>query len=147
MSLAGCAGDTDLEEEHVHHSFPEHRPANYKDAVGGISLRAWELANRGGRIGSREFGHFVDIIAWVPEMAADSDMTKADWDKANAAATRLKSLVLSSDLRIGELESVVAEELATLKALVPKAGKPEVDLHHSDHHHHHDDHHDGPDEH
>ena len=85
--VAGCGGGGDPEqEEHAHHEFPDHRPGNYKEAVSAISQRSWELANRGGKIGSLEFGHFVDIITWVPEMAADSDMRKADWDKANDAA-------------------------------------------------------------
>lgn len=144
--VAGCGGGGDPEqEEHAHHEFPDHRPGNYKEAVSAISQRSWELANRGGKIGSLEFGHFVDIITWIPEMAADSDMRKADWDKANNAAGKMRALVLAQDLDIRQLESVVADELSVLKSLVDKAGEPETNLHNHHHHHghdhgHHDDH-------
>lgn len=135
--IAGCGGGGDPEQqEHAHHEFPDHRPANFKAAVSAISQRSWELANRGGKVGSLEFGHFIDIINWVPEMAADSDLRKADWEKARDASEKMRSLVLASDLDIKQLEGVVADELAVLKSLIKKAGKPETNLH--NHHHHHD---------
>lgn len=137
LMFVGCAQDAEP-PEHVHHEFPEHRPANLKEAVDALKLRSWELANRGGKIGSLEFGHFVDIIGWVPEMAADSDLKKADWESANTAAEHMKSSVLSRDLDIRKLEEVVADDLKTLEALVPKAGKPEPNL--MNQHHDHDDH-------
>lgn len=138
-SIAGCGGTDPDQEEHAHHEFPEHRPGNFKETVSAISQRSWELANRGGKIGSLEFGHFVDIINWIPEMAADSALKKAEWEQAQEASKNLASLVLDPELDIKQLESVVADDLAVLKALVPKAGEPEPDLyHHDDHHHHHD---------
>lgn len=147
LSVTGCSQDASEESGHVHHDFPDHRPANLKSAVAAIKLRSWELANRGGRIGSREFYQLVDIINWVPEMAADSDLEKADWESAKAAAVSMRSKVLSKQLEIATLESVVKDELEILEALVPKAGKPEPDLHHQHSHHHHgaDGHHHGED--
>lgn len=136
LSLAGCGGDSSEETGHVHHEFPAHRPANFKKAVSQIEKRARRL----GKYGKREtegFQRLVDIIDWVPEMAADSDLKKADWETANAAAQRLHAKVTSETLDMRALESVVQEDLATLKALVPAAGVPEPDLHHSHHHHDH----------
>lgn len=144
LSVAGCSEDASEEAGHVHHDFPEHRPANLKSAVAAIKLRSWELATRGGRVGSLEFYQLVDIINWVPEMAADSDLKKTDWEAAKAAAESLRAKVLSKQLDISTLESVVQDDLEILQALVPKAGRPEPDLyhHHHDHGpggHHHDD--------
>lgn len=138
LSLFGCAEES---VEHTHREIPQHRPVHFKAAVADIKLRSWELANKGGRVGSLEFVHFVDVIGWIPEMAADSDLAKAEWESARAASDRMKSLVLAKDLDITELESVVEEDLATLQALVAEAGDPGPNL--MDHHHHHDHHH-GP---
>ncbi len=137
LSVTGCSQNASEEAGHVHHDFPDHRPANLKNAVAAIKLRSWELANRGGRVGSLEFYQLVDIINWVPEMAADSDLKKADWEAARNAAVSMRSKVLSKELEIAALESAVKDDLATLQALVPKAGKPEPDLHHQHSHHHH----------
>lgn len=147
LSVTGCSQDLSEEVGHVHHEFPEHRPANLKDAVAAIKLRSWELANRGGRVGSLEFFQLVDIINWVPEMAADSDLKKEEWESAKAAAERLRSKILSKQLEIATLESVLKDDLEILEALVPKAGKPEPDLHHHHHHHDHGGHHHHGDDH
>ncbi len=143
--LPGCSEDSLEEGGHVHHEIPEHRPANLKDAVAAIEQRSSELANNGGRLGSLEYFHFVDIISWVPELAADSDLKKADWETANAAAGRMRARVLSKQLDITRMESVVENDLSILRALVPEAGRPEPSLHH--HHHHDHEHPHGPGEH
>ncbi|MFK7822043.1 MAG: hypothetical protein AB8G99_25315 [Planctomycetaceae bacterium] len=134
--LAGCGSSETEADDHAHHEFPEHRPPNFKAAVSAVSQRSWELANRGGKIGSLEFGHFVDIINWIPELAADSDLKKSDWEAARDASLKMRSKVLSRDLDIKQLEDVVSDELAILTPLIQKAGTPEPDLYHHDHHHH-----------
>lgn len=137
LALLGCAQSES--EEHAHHEFPEHRPANFKEAVADIKLRSWELATKG-KHGSLEFYQFVDIIRWVPEMAADSDLRKEDWETAKATSDRMAANVLVDNLDIKTLESLVTDDVKVLEALVPKAGMPETDLYHDDHDHHHDDH-------
>ena len=136
LALAGCAEEP---EGHVHREIPEHRPASFRVAVADIKLRSWELANRGGRVGSLEFFHLVEIIGWVPELAADSDLKKADWESAQTTSEHMKSLVLAKDVDIRQLESVVEDDLKTLERLIPKAGEPGPNLldNHNHHHHHH----------
>ena len=136
VALVGCSSDTD-ESEHVHHSFPDHKPANLQDAVAAISSRAHVLAHHGGKRQSGEFQEFVEIVKWVPELAADSDLDKTDWESANAAADRMLSQAESQAVQLADLEDAIGDELKQLRDLVSKAGTPEPDLMHRGHGHGH----------
>lgn len=137
--LMGCAGDEDS-TGHVHHEFPQHRPGNLQEAVASVAHRSHDLAHHGGQRNTREFSEFVDVIRWIPEMAADSDLKQAQWETARQAAERIENLVLADRFEMSKLENAIGDDLKILRDLVPKAGTPEPDLHHDDHDHSHDHH-------
>ena len=149
--LCGCGGsevaDAHDDDHHLEHFVPHHKPANYAEAVEEIEHRAQHLSDHAGHghaDEAEEFQELLDIVNWLPELAADSDLNEADWNKANSAATTLAANLMAQtsaneapDLK--KLPGIIAAELQTLQSLIAAAGKPEPAIHH-DHDHDHDDH-------
>ena len=150
-SLSGCGtsehADAHDDHHHLEHFVPHHKPANFAEAVDEIEHRAEHLSEHAGHghdDEAEEFQELVDIINWIPELAADSDLNEADWNKANSAAKTLTANLVTQrpaneapDLE--KLPSIIATELQTLQSLITAAGKPEPAIHH-DHDHDHDHH-------
>src|SRR6267378_2355946 len=92
--VAGCdtlepelaAGDA------VHH-LPEHRPQSFTDAVRAVRSRLAKLSAEGAIENRQQFAREAqelrDIIQWLPELAAETDLRKADWDRVHSASRRL----------------------------------------------------------
>ncbi len=128
LSSSGCGGTSTSaateagqdEHEHHHHHEEEHRPRDFPDAVGKAGLRhrgvLWELEHEHGdrQEFAHEFGEFLDVIDWLPEFAADSDMRKAEWDRVHAATARLRGA-----------HAVVERKLA--EGTTPTAGDVDVE--------------------
>lgn len=151
-AICGCGAsevaDAD-EDHHLEHFVPHHKPANFAAGVEDIEHRAQHLSEHAGHghaDEADEFQELVDIVNWIPELAADSDLNESDWNKANSAATTLAASLAARKSPNGALDlkglpSVIAAELQTLESLVAAAGKPEPAIHHDhEHHEHHDDH-------
>lgn len=150
-TVCGCSGsevaDAD-EDHHLEHFVPHHKPANFAAAVEDIEHRAQHLSDHAGHGHADEgdeFQELVDIVNWIPELAADSDLNEADWNKASFAATALAANLADQKSSNGALDlktlpGVIAAELQTLESLTAAAGKPEPTIHHD--HDDHDDHHD-----
>ena len=148
-SLSGCGtsehADAHDDHHHLEHFVPHHKPANFAEAVDEIEHRAEHLSEHAGHghdDEAEEFQELVDIINWIPELAADSDLNEADWNKANSAAVALAKILpdrKSPDgtLNLKDLPQSIATDLKTLESLIPAAGKPEPVMHHE---HHHNDH-------
>lgn len=152
--MCGCSdseADDSGEDHHHHleHFVPHHKPANFATAVEEIEHRAQHLSDHAGHGHADEKDEFlelVDIVNWIPELAADSDLNEADWKQAKVAATALAASLARQEtskgiLDLKSLSEVIATELQTLQSLTAAAGKPEPAIQH-DHHHGHDDDHD-----
>lgn len=156
--LCGCSGselaDAHDEDHHMEHFVPHHKPANFAMAVEEIEHRAHHLSDHAGHghgDEADEFQELLDIVGWIPELAADSDLNEVDWSKASSAATALAANLTARKSANGVLDlkglpKLIAAELQTLDSLITSAGKPEPAIHHDDHddhdHHHDDDDHD-----
>lgn len=90
--LLGCRGGT--VEEAEHHT-PPHKPPDYPAAVDRLVELHQEI--RSGR--SREthqldvFTETYDVVRWLPELAADSDLKEGPWNRVHAAARRLEAIL------------------------------------------------------
>src|SRR5258708_36989171 len=75
------------------HPFPEYRPASFTDGVRAVRSRLAKLSAEGAIENRQQFAREAqqlrDVIQWLPELAAETDLRKADWDRAHAAARRL----------------------------------------------------------
>jgi hypothetical protein len=86
----GCAGPAGDHEEDAH-ALPEHHPRTFRRAVVDIGHRGgvltsgmlerpqWELQRR----------QLLDIVRWLPELAADTELGRRDWERVNDAARDL----------------------------------------------------------
>ena len=114
MGLVGCGHSSDAMEPD--HTPPKHKPATFSEALDEIGRRHEQVAQsvRDSKttFDEQSISEFLDIIGWLPELAADSSMKKSEWDRANATAKELLSLyqsamqelkVDSSELRIDNI--------------------------------------------
>jgi hypothetical protein len=102
--LAGCY-TTPMEEEEEEEHFPPHWPVTVFDA----SKRLKQITESDGAVESKATSierEFVDLIIWLPELVADSDMTKIEFDEIDSWASKMASegeMLLGKDAKISEL--------------------------------------------
>jgi len=156
---SGCGpstvSPTSAEEEHLEHHIPAHKPATFTDAVEALRNRIRHVGDESaaGRADhlAGDLSELRDIVDWLPELAADSDMRKADWDEVNALTAELRGNFqnLHGDGTSAGLEPQSVEQflyvVSRLEPFISKTGderepgKNDKDRHHSDDDH--DDHH------
>lgn len=130
MMAGGCAGPAGDHEEDAH-ALPEHHPRTFRRAVVEIGHRGgvltsgmlegpqWELQRR----------QLLDIVRWLPELAADTELGRRDWESVNDAsrtlARELQSFADAGDRaasREAALSRALGEAMKTLSdadALLP----------------------------
>jgi len=150
--LSGCGTSEHAEahddDHHLEHFVPHHKPANFAQAVEEIEHRAEHLSEHAGHghdDEADEFQELLDVVDWIPELAADSDLNEADWTTAITAAAAVKKTLEASratdgGLDLKQLPDAITAELKSLEALIPAAGKPEKRIEHGHNHDHHHDH-------
>lgn len=93
-----ASGHDDHDEHHPEHFVPEHKPKDFHDLAGQLYDRVQDLAKppalsvSGDLARTEAIQQFRDIIGWIPELAADSDLQKSDWDAAVALGVELDTL-------------------------------------------------------
>jgi len=86
-SSAGAVAGTfvsDEGHEHHHHHRPSHKPDSFQEL--SAELR-WRLsADESGRVSpsGRRLRQLQDIVGWIPELAADSELRRAGFEQAVA---------------------------------------------------------------
>lgn len=102
----GC--DTDPFHSRAHET-SSHRPKGFSDAVADLRARTASLTELGAKARSGKswqgaVDKLADIVRWLPEIAADSDMPENEWDRVNEQSKALTQLVepLVSSVHRGE---------------------------------------------
>lgn len=137
--LTGCAPttavespNTDEHEAHDHeheHGIPDHKPKVFSEAVRQLVPR-WKSVTTELQAGhadhaERELAELLDIIRWLPELAADTDLKKADWDHVQQLTTKLETLVVAQHASSGVSNSGDIDTLVTeLQTLGEKTVAP-----------------------
>lgn len=91
---SGCwrATESSPADDHLEHHVPEHRPRSFSQGVTQIERRL-ALITAGPADSNDDFEQQAtelrEILEWIPDLAGDSDMKKAEWDQVNAAAREL----------------------------------------------------------
>ena len=164
LAMTGClfsGASTEQEteayvaEEHLHHEIPDHMPEDFPDAVREIRERdthlredveaeAWEHIEH-------ELPELIDIIGWLPKLAADSDLNRQEWEQVRDAAEELTNIYepllnasqletwSSNDDARKRLDSILASFDESIEKY-PQGFEKVLGEH--DHHDHHHDHHD-----
>ncbi len=128
LSLTGCQGSSESpdhhadDHEHLEHFVPPHKPASFEELVSQLVSRC-ETLPRLAEADEKEFQkrsvELRDIILWVPELAADSNLKRQEFQTAvNEGNELLKAFEASSAGRTLRMETV-QKNLDTLKTLVP----------------------------
>jgi hypothetical protein len=126
------AGGVDAElatyEDHEHET-PAHKPISFPDGVAELINR--HAALKSPAIGTtpdwhqRRFQELREIVGWLPAMAADSDLSEAEWlpieaslARIDAAYQKLQSHVDQGAIELPSTELDTAErEFATLQVI------------------------------
>ena len=143
--LMGCdqsSGETgDVYVDHDHEIRPAHHPESFPAAVESLKTRLPTLAaaDDAGRTEAAE------IVGWMPELAADSDLTGAEWEPLAAGARALESLL--PRVAAGDAAALTEANAALdrLAGRVREYGRDEFDVVPHENHHH-DDHAPGHDD-
>jgi hypothetical protein len=90
---AGCHSGASSATEEEDHQAPPHKPAGFVQALPAIRDRLAEFQSSDAPFDRearrQQARELKDIIQWLPEMAAETDLRKADWDNVNAASKRM----------------------------------------------------------
>jgi MoxR-like ATPase len=82
-------------EDHDH-DFPEHKPSSFPSGVQDLVRRHHEFCEHSADAASAEksarFQQLRDIVGWLPSLAADSDLTEAEWTPVKGALERISSV-------------------------------------------------------
>jgi hypothetical protein len=97
-ALAGCGHSLPTSssaseargEQHEHN--PPHKPRDFSSGLAALHKRFAQLfktPNSQSLEEDKEFSKLVDIVGWIPELAADSDLNRAEWDRINEQSKEL----------------------------------------------------------
>ncbi|QDU07559.1 hypothetical protein [Gimesia aquarii] len=106
---AGCIQTTQsaAEEEHLEHHIPEHKPESFSATVSEIKTRMkWLLENNQAEESQVKTQELAEIIAWIPEMAADSELKHREWNEVKQLSTQLNTIFQQIDLTTADSELV-----------------------------------------
>lgn len=132
LCIAGCHGE---HSEHAEHHTPDHKPSDFPAAVDRLLSLHMEIQH-GGDPANDELNAFTethDIVRWLPELAADSDLEEQPWNRVCASSLRLESImneVLNAPhddrpamyLKYGTELDQLQHDLVEIKQLFPTAG-------------------------
>ena len=112
--------------DHLHdHGIPDHKPATFAEAVKQLPRRQRLLLSEfsAGHLDHAQeaIQKLQDVIGWLPELAADTDLRESDWNTVQSVSQQMEAVVghwpsLQSKPPDQEIESltVLIEQLKTL---------------------------------
>ena len=133
MGIVGCGeAKQSPDDEHLEHFVPSHKPKDFGHLVEQLALRVPQLAPAALTGGDDDHATVVqemsDIIGWIPELAADSELIKADFDSAVATGNKLSAVYAErfgpkkpKAVEVAEFEPLIeALRKLVLKSQAPK---------------------------
>jgi hypothetical protein len=101
--LSGCESDV----PEAAHEIPAHKPAGFVEGVDALEQRAVSAAEWT----DQQRQEFQEIVDWLPELAAQTDLVKAEWDRVQAETIRLQEILGASpaDMTPAALEASLQE--------------------------------------
>ena len=128
LTLSGCGPSAESHEdehEQLEHFFPAHKPHSSGELVEQLALRTRQLAagdqpsDGSDEVHATALQEFSDIIGWIPELAADSELMKADFESAVATGKKLTTAFAET---MGP-QKTKAVDMATLERLIDELRK------------------------
>jgi hypothetical protein len=110
------------DHEHLEHFVPPHKPASFEELITQLFFRCEtlpKLAEADDAEFQKRSAELRDILNWIPELAADSNLKRKGFESAIAdGQTLLQSFQASQGGKTLRMTDV-QESLERLKALVP----------------------------
>jgi hypothetical protein len=128
LAPAGCGvGSSEAGDDHAGHVIPAHKPKNLPEAVRRLRTLNEQIGRMIAEGKAKALGDdkaltfALDIANWLPEIAADSDMPEAPWNRVNAESGRLAAHYQQIQQARGDNASSVKgadHSIAALEALL-----------------------------
>ena len=133
VAISGCGSSEEhAEDEHLEHFVPAHKPANYGALVEQLEKRIAQQSPSQGpgeaataaNLSATAQQELFDIIGWIPELAADSELQKKDFESAVSVGEKLSIALGFEKPAEGTTpvdQSSIPKLLNELKALISKS--------------------------
>tara|TARA_R110002095_G_scaffold97122_2_gene85067 strand:+ start:73855 stop:74319 length:465 start_codon:yes stop_codon:yes gene_type:complete len=98
--LSGCTetAQSGVEDDHLEHHIPEHKPDSFSATVKEVDTRMRTLLeNNHADTYQVHKQELTDIISWIPEMAADSELKHTAWNEVKQISGNLKNVFKQID--------------------------------------------------
>jgi hypothetical protein len=86
---SGTSSGDPLDQVGYGHDRPPHKPESFREAVTEIRRRWQELETETSGPADKRRQELDEILVWLPELAAETDLGKVEWDQVNAISKRL----------------------------------------------------------
>jgi len=131
LGAVGCGNQpADGEHEQVEHFVPLHWPSDLLDAAEKITVRTSRLSGQSSPAESQmtpaaadDENQLRDIVGWVPEIAAGTDLTEQQWNPVYQASETLSKRLVKmqrplDDATLGAIDEY-CKMLAATASLLP----------------------------
>lgn len=89
--LPGCSS-TAGEEDHAAHHIPEHRPRDLPSAAAQVRSRWSAIRASSPSEQPARWTELGDILRWLPEIAGESNLGRAEWDEVQRISIELEAM-------------------------------------------------------
>ena len=117
----------DEDHEHLEHFVPPHKPASFEELISQLAYRC-ETLPKLAAADEKEFQkrsvELRDIIQWIPELSADSNLKRQEFETAVEEGKHLLQAFESSNAGRTLSMEAVQKNLDALKSLVPGSIEP-----------------------
>ncbi|HBJ35678.1 MAG TPA: hypothetical protein DDZ51_13220 [Planctomycetaceae bacterium] len=126
VASTGCGNPSqDGDYEKVEHFVPAHWPNDLLDASAKIEERTSQLKGQPATDAKAIEDQLRDIVGWVPEIAADTDLTEQQWNPIYFASEKLSKRLAKmprplDDATLGAIEDYRKLLSETAKLLPPE---------------------------
>ena len=115
----GC-GESKKSLHEIDHTTPAHWPADLQDAAEKIRERLQAVQGEGsGSDSSLALKELSDLVGWIPEVAADTDLVEAQWNKLYEASEVARKQLTSAK----QISPELASQIETLCTLLVESAK------------------------
>lgn len=88
ISFSGCDSSPENSDDKLEHLVPLHKPHGFPELVRTLRKRISELS---GTPSQEDLEQLTDIVHWIPEIAAETDLRQKEWDVADSVSRKLSS--------------------------------------------------------
>jgi hypothetical protein len=111
------------------HGVAAHRPASFAAAIAQLTDRqAAFLSDDPPTAAATAMQELQDIVRWLPELAGETDLRRADWEAVQRLANELQSVVdpwtAAHDVAAPQARAEYERILAALRPLAAKSAAP-----------------------